>query len=53
MINPWLAFVAITLGLLQGGGVAVLQAPTRWLLTGLDAGDRVMPALACAVAALP
>lgn len=52
MTQPWLGFVVITLGLIQGGGVEVLGAPVRWVTTGVEARQQVQPALACAVAAM-
>lgn len=51
MTQPWLCFVAITLGLIQGGGIEVIQAPVRWLALGLDA-PTIMQAQTCAVGRL-
>jgi hypothetical protein len=52
MTAPWLLFCTLTLGLLAGGGVAVIAAPTAWLVSGLDAPE-ISRALTCAVAVLP
>jgi hypothetical protein len=51
MTQPWLSFVAITLGLIQGGGVDVVQAPVRWLAAGLAAPD-IMQVQTCVVGRL-
>ena len=52
MTAPWLLFLMVTLGLLSGGGLAILTAPTAWLVTGMDA-PQIMRAQTCALAALP
>lgn len=52
MTQPWMFFVFVTLGLIQGGGVDVLQAPVRWFVTGMDA-PTIMQAQTCALAVLP
>lgn len=48
MIAPWLIFVFVTLGLLAGGGVEILAAPTDWVVRGTDAVT-IMRAQTCAV----
>lgn len=52
MTQPWLFFVFGTLGLIQGGGIEVLQAPVRWFVSGMDA-PTIMQAQVCALAVLP
>lgn len=51
MTQPWMFFVFVTLGLIQGGGIDVLQAPVRWLVSGMDA-PTIMEAQTCALAVL-
>lgn len=51
MTQPWLLFLAVALGLLSGGGIEVIAAPTAWLTSGMDA-PRIMRAQVCAVEAL-
>ncbi|MCU0825885.1 MAG: hypothetical protein MUE52_00395 [Tabrizicola sp.] len=51
MTQPWLGFVAVTLGLIQGGGVEVIQAPVRWLVSGLDA-PMIVQAQTCIIGRL-
>lgn len=51
MTQPWLLFLCVTLGLIAGGGVEVIAAPTRWLVSGLDA-PRIIEAQVCALEAL-
>ncbi len=48
MTQPWTLFICLTLGLLSGGGAAILTAPTAWVTTGLDA-PRIMQAQTCAI----
>lgn len=51
MTAPWTLFIGLTLGLLSGGGVAVLTAPTAWVVKGQNAA-RIMQAQTCALAVL-
>ena len=45
MFFPWM-FTFLLLGLISGGGIAILQAPTDWVTRGLDA-PQIMEALQC------
>ena len=47
---PWM-FAFLVLGLIAGGDVAVVGAPTAWVTSGLDA-PRIMQAQACAIETL-
>lgn len=51
MTAPWLLFLTVTLGLVSGGGVAILTAPTAWVVEGRNA-PRIMQAQACAMEVL-
>ena len=44
-------FAFLVLGLIAGGDVAVVGAPTAWVTSGLDA-PRIMQAQACAIETL-
>ena len=48
MIAPWLIFAFGVLGLIVGGGVEVIQAPTEWFVRGMDA-PTIQQAQACAI----
>lgn len=50
MYFPWM-FAFLAIGLLAGGGVAVVAAPTRWLTAGMDA-PTIMQAEACVISTL-
>jgi hypothetical protein len=51
MTQPWLLFICLTLGLIAGGGTAVITAPTHWLTAGMDAPE-IITAQQCAVSDL-
>ena len=51
MTAPWLLFLTVALGLISGGGLAILTAPTAWFVTGMDA-PQIMQAQTCALAVL-
>lgn len=51
MTAPWLLFLTVTLGLVSGGGAAILTAPTTWIVEGRNA-TRIMEAQTCALAGL-
>ena len=51
MTAPWLLFLTVTLGLISGGGLAILTAPMAWFVTGLDA-PRIIEAQTCALSVL-
>jgi hypothetical protein len=50
MFFPWM-FAFLVLGLVAGGGIEVIAAPTRWATSGLEA-PRIMEAQVCALEAL-
>lgn len=51
MTQPWLLFLAVALGLLSGGGIEVIAAPTAWLTAGMDA-PKIIRAQQCAIETL-
>lgn len=48
MTQPWLLFICLTLGLIAGGGAAVITAPVAWVVAGMDA-PKITTAQQCAV----
>ena len=48
MTQPWLLFICLTLGLVQGGGADVIAAPVHWVVSGMDAPE-IMTAQVCVI----
>lgn len=52
MIAPWIFFAFGVLGLISGGGIAVLSAPAAWFVSGVQNAPPIIAGQVCVINAL-